>query len=104
MNETITCLGNNTEKYFTFSVQIEKEVTKTDKKGNKITKPYLTDYDLLIIQDLYEAYYQILLTILLKEFIKLNINTDTMIRNLKLSEFDIKTATGFLNIQTLKII
>ena len=27
----------NTEKYITFSIPIEKEVTKTDKKGNEIT-------------------------------------------------------------------
>ena len=29
------CLGENTEKYNTFSVQIEKEVTKIDKDGNE---------------------------------------------------------------------
>ena len=29
------CLGENTEKYNPFSVPIEKEVTKTDKDGNK---------------------------------------------------------------------
>ena len=33
------CLGQNTEKYITFSVQIKKEITKKDKNGNdKITK------------------------------------------------------------------
>ena len=33
------CLGENTEKYITFSVTIQKEITKTDKDGNdKITK------------------------------------------------------------------
>ena len=33
------CLGENTEKYITFSVPIKKEITKTDKNGNdKITK------------------------------------------------------------------
>ena len=33
------CLGENTEKYITFSVPIKKEVTKKDKNGNdKITK------------------------------------------------------------------
>ena len=29
------CLGENTEKYKTFSVPIEKEVTKIDKDGNE---------------------------------------------------------------------
>ena len=32
------CLGKNTEKHITFSVQIEKEVTRNDKNGEKITK------------------------------------------------------------------
>ena len=29
------CLGENTEKYKTFSIPIEKEVTNIDKDGNK---------------------------------------------------------------------
>ena len=33
------CLGENTEKYITFSVPVIKEITKKDKNGNdKITK------------------------------------------------------------------
>ena len=33
------CLGENTEKYITFSVPIKKKITKKDKSGNdKITK------------------------------------------------------------------
>ena len=35
------------------------------------------------------------------EFIKLNVNTDTMIKNFKLVELNIKIASVFLNIQTL---
>ena len=33
-----TCLGENTEKYITFTVTIEKEVTRIDKNREKITK------------------------------------------------------------------
>ena len=33
--EEYECLGENTEKYKTFSVQIEKEVTKIDKDRNE---------------------------------------------------------------------
>ena len=33
-----TCLGENTEKYITFTVRIEKEVTRIDKSREKITK------------------------------------------------------------------
>ena len=33
-----TCLGENTEKYITYTVPVEKEVTRTDKNGEEITK------------------------------------------------------------------
>ena len=33
-----TCLGENTEKYITFTVPIEKEVTRIDKNPEEITK------------------------------------------------------------------
>ena len=33
-----TCLGENTEEYITFTVPTEKEVTKIDKNGDRITK------------------------------------------------------------------
>ena len=33
-----TCLGENTDKYITSSVPIEKEVTRIDKNGEEITK------------------------------------------------------------------
>ena len=38
IQKTITCLGENTEKYITFTVPIEKEVTRIDKNGEEITK------------------------------------------------------------------
>ena len=34
----ITCLGESTEKYITFTVSIEKEVTRIAKNGEEITK------------------------------------------------------------------
>ena len=64
-----TCLGENSKKYITFTVLIEKKVTRIDKNGKKIQKIYLTNYNLLIAQDLWQAHYQILLIIFLKEFI-----------------------------------
>ena len=33
-----SCLGENMEKYITFTVPIEKEVTRIDKNGEEITK------------------------------------------------------------------
>ena len=48
-----------------------------EKKSQKIC---LTDYNLLIAQDLRQAHYQILSIIFLKKFIKLNMNRDAMIK------------------------
>ena len=70
----------------------------------KLQKIYPTDYNLLIVQYLWLAHYQILSIIFLKEFIKLNVNTDPMIKNLKLAEFNINIVNVFLNTQTLKMI
>ena len=74
---------------------------KTDKKSQKL---YLTDYNLHIAQDLWQVHYQILLIILLKEFIKLNVNTDTLIKNVKLAESNTKITKTVLNTKALKII
>ena len=46
-----TCLKENTEQHITFSVPTEKEVTRSDKKAKKSQKLYLTDYNLLAVQD-----------------------------------------------------
>ena len=46
----------------------------------KLQKLHLKNYNLLIAQDLWQDHYQILSIILLKEFMKLNANTDTMIK------------------------
>ena len=36
--EKFICFGENTEKYITFVVPIEKEVTRTDKNGKETIK------------------------------------------------------------------
>ena len=69
----------------------------------ELQKEYPTHYKLLIAQDLWQAHYQILLLILLKEFIKLNVKTDTMIKQVKLSELNKKITTTFLSTENLKI-
>ena len=70
----------------------------------KLQKVYLTHYNLLIMQDLWQAHYQILSTIFLKEFVELNVNTDMMIRSARQVELNISIVTVFLNIQTLEMI
>ena len=67
----------------------------------KIQKPYPTDYNLLIVQDLWQAHCQISLLMLLKEFIKLNVNTDMIIKNVKLVELNTKIESVALNTQAL---
>ena len=38
IKKQITCFGENSEKYITFTVPIEKEVTRFDKNGEESTK------------------------------------------------------------------
>ena len=63
----------------------------------KLQKIYLTYYNLLIVQDLWQAHYQILSIIFLREFIETNVNTDMMIKNLRLLELNISIASVFFN-------
>ena len=69
----------------------------------KLQNSFPTGYNLLIVQDLSQGHYQVLLIILLTEFIKLSINTNTMIKNVKLAELNTNIATAFVNTQTSKI-
>ena len=66
-------------------------------------KIYLTYYSLMA-QGLWQIDYQILSIIFLKEFRELNVNFDTMIKNVKHVELNINIATVFLNAHILKMI
>ena len=61
----------------------------------KLLKIYLTYYNLLIAQDLWQGNYQISSIIFLKELIELNINLDTMINNARFVELNISLPTAF---------
>ena len=80
-------MGENTEKYISFTNPTENELARIDKNGEEIQKIDLIYYNLLIAQKLWRAHYQILSIIFLKEFIELNLNTDMMIKNVKLMEY-----------------
>ena len=69
-----------------------------DKKSQK---SYLTDYNLLIVQDLEQVYYQILLIIMLKEFIKSILKMNIIKKIVKHVELNTKVTTAFLNTQLL---
>ena len=79
-------------------MQYKKKLQELLKMENKLHKLYPTNYNLLIVQDWWQSYYQILLIILLKEFRKLNVNTDTMITDVKFAGWNTKTVTASLNI------
>ena len=71
---------------------MSQEFTKMEKK---LEKTYLTYYNLLIGQDMWQAHYQILSIIFRQEFIELNVNTDIVIKNVKLAELNINSATVY---------
>ena len=62
-----TCLGENNEKHITLTVPIQKEAARIDKNGEEITKNTKK-------KCLWQAHYQILPIIFLKEFIKSNVH------------------------------
>ena len=70
-----------------------------DKNEEEITKKDLIYHNLLIVQDLWQVYYQILSVIFLKEFKELNMTRDTIIKNVRLVELNISIATVFMNTQ-----
>ena len=74
---------------------------KMEKKLQKLCPAY---YSLLIASGVCETHRQILSINFLKEFIKLNVNMGTMIKNVKLAELHAKYATVFLNTQAIKMI
>ena len=98
-----TCLGENTEKYKTFTVPIEKEVRRIDKNVAEITKSiYLTYCNLLTAQDLWQAHYQILPIHFLKKFIELNVNAGTMKNKRKTCGIKYKYCDCFLEYMNFK--
>ena len=82
----------NREKYKAFSVPIENEAITIDKDGNEdmITISYkrkfiLIKENFLIVEDLLQLHYQILLVISEKEFTRLNVKIAIVFLNMKAS-------------------
>ena len=71
---------------------------KTEKK---LQKMYLTYYNILLAQDLWQVHDQILQIIFLKEFINLNVSSGMTMKNVKQVESNVSIVTVFLNIKTL---
>ena len=98
------CVGESTEKCNIFSAPITKEVKRIEKSGEKLYKLYLTYYSLSTTSGLWQVHYQILLIILLKEFIELNVNMGMIIKSFRHVELNTKVMIVVLNTQTLKMI
>ena len=99
--QQFTCLGENTEKPITFTVTMEKEVTRTDKNEEEITKNISYILQFIDSAKFMASSYQIIILsiIFLKEFKELNVNSDTMTKNEKHVELKVSIATVFLNAQ-----
>ena len=72
------------------------------REEKKLQKLYLTDYNLLTPQDLSQTNYKILIIIMLKEFIKLNVNMDMTIKKCETSGIKYKDCNCCLEYITVK--
>ena len=97
-----TCLGENIKKHKTFAVQLKKEVTKIDNNGEEITNNI--SYGLQFIDNARLMASSLSISkIFLREFVKLNVNMDTIIKNVKLVGLNTKITTALLNTKTFKM-
>ena len=99
-----TCLGENTERYITFSIPIKNEVTRINKKEEKVTKTISYRLQFIDSARFMIRNFQVSLIILLKEFMKLKVNMDMIVKNVKHAELNTKIVNTALNMQTLKMI
>ena len=100
----ITRLIENTGKYITLSVPIKKEVIRINNKRKQITQTI--SYRLQFIDS--ARFKAMSVSYLVNNppevTIELNVNTELMMKNVKITEFHTAVTNAFLNTQTLKII
>ena len=72
-----------------------KNLVKEEKKLGQSSYP--TNYNLLIVWNLLQVYYQILLIILVKKFIKLNVNMNMIMKNVQNRETKTTITSTILN-------
>ena len=92
-----TYLGENTEKCITFLVPIQKEVSRIDKNGEEIKKTLSYRLQFIDSTRFMASPLSSVVNNLAEEFIKINANTNAMIKNVKLAELNANIATDFLN-------
>ena len=99
-----TCLGENTEKYMTFTILIEKEVTKIAKIGEKITKNISYILQFIDSARFMASSLSSLANNLLEGHHRIKFNLNMTMKNVKHVELNISIATFFLNIRILNMI
>ena len=104
MKENLIAWEKILENRKPFQFQQRKKLKELVKMEKKLQKLYLTNYNLLIAQDLCQAHYQVLLIILLDELVELNVNMDIIIKNVKCVELNRKIVSVVSNTQMLKMI
>ena len=78
------CWGKCRKKK-SFTLPIEKEIRNVDRNCNEALKLYLSKQNLLIVQNLWQVHYQIMLITSQREFIKLNEKILIVFSNAKVS-------------------
>ena len=98
-------LGENTQKYITFLVPIEKEVTRIDKKWRNYKKTCQFQFQFIDTARFMASSLSNLINNLSKgiQKVKCKYGHDEK-TNVKLAELNINIAPSFLNTQTLKMI
>ena len=99
-----TCLGENIEKYMTFTILIEKEVTKIAKIGEKITKNISYILQFIDSARFMASSLSSLVNNLLEGHHRIKFNLNMTMKNVKHVELNISIATFFLNIRILNMI
>ena len=104
MKENLIAWEKILENRKPFKFQSQKKLKELVKLEKKLQKLYLTNYNLLIAQDLCQAHCKILLIILLGELVKLNVNMGIIIKNVKRVELNRKIVSAASNTQMLQMI
>ena len=98
MKNNLLAQEKNKEKFITFTVPIEKDVTRIDKNGEETTKNISYMSQFIVVQDLWQTHYQVF------SITKSNVNKETIFKNVKLAKLNINIPTVFLITQNLKMI
>ena len=99
-----TCLGENTEKYISFTVPIKKKVTRSDKDVEEISRNISYVLQFIGSTRFMASSLSNLVNKVSKGLHRIKVKLEIMIKNVKLVGLNISIATVFLHTQILKMI